>query len=418
MNAGARSNQIRLLLLGLGFRCAVALLMVVTWMGRLRPWPVRFPRDPNELRALRGWCLDLLQAQGVLPKGVEVSDYRVEEFKTGEAFRSQCARVRVDYREMGRLRHLEVLAKFAPRPESLRDHAIFILQENHVKEVGVYAQLAADPRIAAPKAYFARAYAPTGHLCVIMELMSGASEVTERQGCPAHLAALAVDALAALHAAFWERDDPRTNFLKRVPDPIIDYFATLFEGPDRKLFGDLLRVVWRHDSAAPSTVLHGDARVGNMLFPAADGKGRFVLIDWQAARKGKGVFDVAYFLVLSVAPEVRRAHATDLLDRYHAALCANGVAGYSRETLEKDYRLACLLTLAFVSLPLLSAESSGTAANAARLRDLGEVWTRRMMGLVQDLDFAWIEARTGLPAAALRTAFERSNAKALQRFPV
>ncbi len=411
------ARRIRLLLLGVAFHLAVVLLMALTWWYRIRNLQVPFPRDPKELRRLRGWGIELLRTKGVVPKGADVEHFEVQEFKTGEAFRSQCARVHVAYREMGRMREVELLAKFAPRAENLRDHAIFILQENHIKEAGVYTHLAGDPHVAMPNVYFADSNRPTGHLFVLMELMQGAVEVTERQGCPVELAGLAVDALAALHAAFWERDDPRTAFLKLVPDPVIDYFGTLFEGPDRHMFGDLLRIVWRHDSEAPTTVLHGDARVGNMLFPAPGPQGRFVLIDWQAARKGKGVFDLAYFLVLSVAPEVRRAHAAELLDRYFAALCAQGVTGYSRETLEDDYRFACLLTLAFVSLPLLSAESSSTEANTARLRDLGEVWTRRMMGLVQDLDYAWIEARTGLPAAALRPAFERSNAKALARFP-
>ena len=35
--------------------------------------------------------------------------------------------------------------EFAPTASSLRDHAIFILQGNHLKEAGVYARLVADP---------------------------------------------------------------------------------------------------------------------------------------------------------------------------------------------------------------------------------------------------------------------------------
>ncbi|MBI5611179.1 MAG: phosphotransferase [Deltaproteobacteria bacterium] len=398
------------------FRLIVGLLMAVAWIDRTLRVPLPFPRDPKQLLRRRRWCIGVLTKAGLLRRGSQVLEFAVAPFKTGEAFRSQCARVdlRVANPDGSEVRHA-LVAKFAPPPNNLRDHAIFILQENHKKEAGVYQHLAGDPHIAMPAAYFAAAHGPSGNLCLLIERMEGGREVSERQGCPPELCELAVDAFASLHAAFWDRSDPRTDFLAVVPDSAIDFLAELFQGPDRALFGELLRQVWRHDKQAPTTVLHGDARVGNMLFPGSDGSGRFALIDWQAARKGKGAFDLAYFLVLSCDPTVRRAHAERLLDRYHAALLANGVQGYGRETLGDDYRFACLLTLAFVSLPLLSAESSATDANAKGLADLGEVWAQRMAALVQDLDFAWIQAKTGLDAGQLQTAFARSNRRVAEQ---
>ncbi len=405
----ATAKMLRLVFYGLLFRGAVAGLMVVAWLDRTFGRRLPFPRNPDQLIERKQWCLAQLTADGALPRGASVQRFEVVRFKTAQAFRSLCARVRIEVAAADGEHSLEVLAKFAPRPESLRDHAIFILQDNHGKEAGVYANLAGDPNIAMPQSYFAQADPGTGNLCLLLELMRGAVEVTERQGCPPELCELAVDAFANLHAAFWQRSDPRTQFLRSVPDPVIDFFGSLFQGPDRVLLGQLLRSVWRHDNQEPTTVLHGDARVGNMLFPAADGSGRFVLIDWQAARKGKGAFDLAYFLVLSVDANVRRSHGERLLDRYHAGLLQGGVRGYTRQMLSDDYQFACLLTLAFVSLPLLSAESSGTADNAAGLRELGEVWTGRMADLVQDLDFDWIHAHTGLDPLALKAAFERSG---------
>ena len=140
--------------------------------------------------------------------------------------------------------------------------------------------------------------------------------------------------------------------------------------------------------------------------------GRFILIDWQATRTGKGAFDVAYFLTLSLDPEVRRAERESLLNRYHAGLVARGVTGYSRAALDDDYRFATLLVLAFATLPFMSAESSATAANEAGLRELGDAWERRMVAAVDDLDHDWLAARTGIAADALRGAFARSNERA------
>ena len=41
-------------------------------------------------------------------------------------------------------------------------------------------------------------------------------------------------------------------------------------------------------------------------------------------------------------PERRARLESHLLDTYHAALLANGVAGYSRDALRDDYRLSTL----------------------------------------------------------------------------
>ncbi len=406
--AVAESALVKLL-----FHVAVFVLMVSSWLDRtLRP-RLAFPRDPRQLAERQRWCLDIWTAAGGLPKGATIEGFSVEPFKTSAAFRSQCAQVTIGYRDAaGDRRDAHVVAKFAPKANHLRDHAIFVLQGNHHKEIGVYRQLAGDRHVPLPRCYFAAEH-PSGNLCLLMERVAGAIEVTERQGCPAEKCDLVVEAMAELHAAFWQRDrDPRTAFLTVVPNAVIDFLAEQFVGPDRALFGQLLRTVWRHDGQAPTTVLHGDARVGNLLFPPDHSAGRLVFIDWQAARKGKGVFDLAYFLVLSVEPAVRRVHAERLLDRYHAALLRQGVQDYSRQTLGDDYRFACLLTLAFVSLPLLSAESSRTSHNQAGLRELGEVWTQRMAALVDDLDFAWMAAHTDLDAAALQAAFRRSQGRA------
>ena len=408
-------TQLRRLSLGLIFRLVVGVLMAVAWADRTFRRRLAFPRDQRDLLERQSWAIERLRASGALGDDAEVTSFVATRFKEGEGFRSQVSRVLVGWRDDNGDHELRLLAKFAPRAQNLRDHAIYIIQENHTKEVGFYQHLAADPAVAAPTCYAAELHRGTGNLCVLLDLVD-ATEIRESDGCPAELAPMAVEALARQHARYWgttdgvHADGPAA-FLPPLPDAIIDYFGTLFEGPDADLFGDLLRVVWRRDGQAPTTVLHGDARVGNMLFPRGE-DGRFLLIDWQATRTGKGAFDLAYFLTLSVEPEVRQAHQVALIDRYHAGLVAGGVADYSRDALDDDYRFATLLVLAFATLPFMSAESSATAANAAGLAELGYAWARRMIAAVDELDHEWLSVHTGLDAAALRAAFGRSNAGA------
>ncbi len=396
---------------------AVRALMVVAWLDRTLQPTRPFPRDPDQLRTRRDWCVARAGAAGLLPENAEITGFSVTPFKTNEAFRSLVARVRIDHHEAGADHSVELLAKFAPPANDLRDQAVFILQENHTKETAVYARLAADPAVAAPAAYHAACHPLSGQMCLLLEFLGDCEEIPEAIGCPADRAGIAIDAMAALHGRFWNDDSPQTAALKVVPDIVIDHFGGLFQGEDAALFGDLLGKVWRHDGRAPTTVLHGDPRVANMLFATGDGeadRGRFAFIDWQAARKGKGVFDVAYFLVLSVEPEVRRAHEDALLQRYHDGLVRAGVGDYAPATLHDDYRHAILLVLAFVTLPMMSAESSRTSGNVSGLLELGEVWTRRMMAVVQDIDLDWVQRRLGVDGQALAAAFERSNVRGQQ----
>ncbi len=400
-------SRARTLVFGAIVRASLALLMVVAWLDRALKPRLPFPRDPEALRRDPEWALAALRRAGAVPADARLVACDVHDFKSGEAFRSRVARVDVRWRSGDQQGATALLAKFAPRATSLRDHAVYIAQENHLKEVGVYARLADDPAVAAPRPYFAAAHKSSGNFCVLMERLDGAQEVSEAVGCPLPLAEQAMDAFAALHATYWGGDDPRASFLGTVPPPVIDWFATLIPKDRRAALAPVLRHVWRHDGEAPVTVLHGDARVGNMLFPGAP-EGRFAFIDWQAARKGKAAFDVAYFAVLSLEPEVRRAHADALLDRYHAGLVARGVTGYTREALAEDYRLACVLVIAFVSLPFMSAEASTTDANTEGLRALSDAWARRARAMGEDLDLDWLATRVpGADPAQLRVAFGR-----------
>jgi hypothetical protein len=387
------------------FNVLMVARMVGTWVDQKLLPKMGFPRDPDAMRADPDWLVSRLKQAGGLPERAAITAVRVERFKANEAFRSIVAAVDVSFTTAAGPETRYFVAKFAPQVTSLRDHAIYLLQENAAKEAGVYLELSADPAVAAPRAWIVELHTLSGNLCIVMDRLVDAVEVTERDGCSAEACGLAMDGLAALHARYWQRDSEAV-FLKVVPDVVIDYLSSLFEGPDAALLGKLVLAVWRHDSLAPTTVLHGDARVGNMLFPSPAG-GDFAFIDWQAARKGKGAFDVAYFLALSVDASVRQCEETELLQRYHAGLLAGGVQDYRFEQLWDDYRLAQLLAFAFVTLPFMSAESSTTDLNTTGLADLAEVWTRRMLDVLDGLDFPWLAERTGTDATALKAALGR-----------
>lgn len=84
-----------------------------------------------------------------------------------------------------------------------------------------------------------------------------------------------------------------------------------------QLIEDVWRPYIRTLTVGPSTLLHGDAHVGNTyLLP----DGHVGFLDWQVARRGNFSLDLGYFLQGAITTEDRRANERDLLEIYRGAL--------------------------------------------------------------------------------------------------
>ncbi len=86
-----------------------------------------------------------------------------------------------------------------------------------------------------------------------------------------------------------------------------------------RFIADNYRAVAALIDAAPHTVMHGDAHLGNVYFR----DGRPGLLDWQAVRRGHPSRELAYTLVTSLTPPDRRAAERELLDQYRLALAGH-----------------------------------------------------------------------------------------------
>ncbi len=193
----------------------------------------------------------------------------------------------------------------------------------------------------------------------------------------------AVEALARFHAAWW--DSPRLGVdIGRYPSPqerIHDVenariaTATFFDRcgdslPDRwratyeRVLDALPGLYGRHSSGRNLTLVHGDAHLGNFLFPrrqrsagppasrpahVAGPPSGALLLDWQFWHPTIGGTDLA-FLIARWEPETRRALEAPLLHRYHDGLLAHGVTGYTRSDCYDDYRLSVILVSLFIPI--------------------------------------------------------------------
>ena len=124
------------------------------------------------------------------------------------------------------------------------------------------------------------------------------------------------------------------------------YESTLSSLPD---------LYWKYiDEGAPLTVHHGDAHLGNFMFPIDTDKDHTILLDWQSWGIDVGISDLAHLMALNWHPNQRRLMEKDLLVYYHNRLVKKGVADYSWDECWFGYRMQVMWML-FVPIFWFSA---------------------------------------------------------------
>ena len=204
-------------------------------------------------------------------------------------------------------------------------------------------------------------------------------------------AELALRAIARQHAAWWAVD-PTTepeladlmNNLETEQDLVERLYAEAWprflqdvsrDVPDdvrdfgHRLVGRLATAEATLDDS-PHTLMHGDFRLGNILFGARDGESSCWVIDWEDIMLWSGMFDVAWFLgsCLRIADG---KNEQGLVRSYHRQLTQAGVTDYAWTQCYHDYR--CAMINAFVQGILTAVPSASADAYARQLaRAVGE----------------------------------------------
>jgi hypothetical protein len=187
-----------------------------------------------------------------------------------------------------------------------------------------------------PTVYFTLIDEPRLEFVMIMEdiLARGCDPRDATRPMTVDQVANGVHSLARLHSAFWGDQIRRYPQLSWV-EPFVAWrgMATgidigLERAGDRipsevqRLTGkEIMRDVWvpfvgtlAHGG---TTLLHGDAHIGNTYVLPDDGVG---FLDWQVVRRGNPSVDLGYFLQGACTVEDRRSCERELVEEYRAAL--------------------------------------------------------------------------------------------------
>jgi len=339
------------------------------------------PRTLDEITS--DWLADQL----ALP----IESIDIDVIGAGEGFMGQLARVRLTSTDAGA--PTSVIVKLPTADPG----GIFIGEMMRVweREHCFYRDIAPHMSIRIPAALVNVADPP----CLVLEDLAPAVVGDHVAGATLSQAELAMDALALHHATWFEHPLlPSFDWMPGLDDPSIltlgDTFAMgwpLFlerfadEIPARCLrwcerFVDGIPDWIEGHYDAPVTLTHGDFRLDNLLF-AADGS--VAVIDWQLSMRAPGQADFVYFCANNLTVDMRRAHEDDLLERYVAALHANGVPSdaVTVETVRQGYLEGLVFYAVSFGASLLTIDPANPRGVA-----LFEALVRRTFAAVDDLD--------------------------------
>jgi hypothetical protein len=264
-------------------------------------------------------------------------------------------------------------------------------------EVGFYADLAHTVTVRAPRCWYAAASDEELIFTLLLEDLAPRIPGVQADGCTVQQAEDAVCNLAGLHAPTWNdeslfeqgylrrHDTAGAEFLGQVTVSATQEFVARYRDDLTSADAETLQqaaealTAWALVRPDPFSLLHGDYRLDNLMFPPVDSD--VVAVDWQTLSVGPPLRDVGYFLGTSLDTDLRRSDEERLVECYFDELVARGVQGYAAERCFEDYRLGQLQGPMITTLGAIYA----TAERSVRADGMFLAMARRSCAAIRDL---------------------------------
>ena len=354
------------------------------------------PASPQDLTP--EWLTQALRETGTIKDSRITSVDLQPDIAAGVGFMCQLAQLGLTYDRPEQGAPGSLIAKLpTPVPENRQIADLFRFYE---MESRFYEEVAADVSMRTPHCYYSQRATDSTDFIVLLEDLAPARVADQLTGCSLEQAELAIRELAKFHATWWESPKlDELDWLWSFNDPVrsaasqqsyqqawvpfVENFGSalppaILEIGER--FGDQVVALTNQLARHPVTISHGDYRLDNLFFASPEGGAPLTVIDWQIVSRGRGVFDVAYFMTGTLPPEVRKEKDEPFLRMYHEILLENGVTGYDFDACWHDYRTSTLFCWLYSVIQIGSLDPSnerGLAVfsailerNAAALTDL------------------------------------------------
>jgi hypothetical protein len=347
------------------------------------------PDNPAQITSV--FLTPILQATNVL-KQATITSITVEPLISMSSYNAQLARLHLTYDEYETGAPRSLIMKAPTLHTELHQNAAVF--QPGLKECWFYRFGEVRTPLNVPHCYYNAVDSETGESFLLLEDLAPAQTGNQMTGASWEEAALALQSLAQLHAAWWGADlaaapelaqlidnsQEEQNLVDRLYQDAWPQFlehATLTVTDDIQEFGEsLIGRISTLDAflvSSPQTLIHGDFRLDNMLFGIRHEQPTCWVIDWEDITLSNGMFDVAWFLGGGL-PVEKSDREEELLRVYHQALIEAGVQGYTWAQSYHDYRCAMLSGFVQGILTITSLDTDNDYA-----RNLVRVLTERFM---------------------------------------
>lgn len=316
------------------------------------------PKDESEITA--EWLTAALQSSGAATG--TAAAVSAEPVGVGVGVVGALQRLTIDWKDGDG--PSSVIAKYPSSPSA---RFVAEMLSMYRREARFYEELSDRTPINHAKAYYVDLDWESQDFILLLSDVAGGHTVDQVAGCTVAEAETAIDALAELHAAFWNDPVLRPNdWLPQICDAPIPEAAAFACEQGWTVMDDLygagltpeirnlgatfhthLRPLMEKLAPGPYTLSHGDWRLDNMFFnDTPEGLG-ITLVDWQLVDTSRGGRDVGYFVSQSMTPDLRAKNERDLTQRYVDGLHSRGVTDYSFDDAWLDYRISTLFCLVY-----------------------------------------------------------------------
>ncbi len=335
------------------------------------------------------WLTEALRVKAGLHS--EVTAVTVETIGEGVGLMGELARLHLTYAAEESL-PATIVAKCAAQNENRQVAQVL---DFYNREANFYNKVAPECPLRIPESYYSDVHQETYDFILLMEDLGDVLPPDQLVGASADEVHRSIDNIAGLHAHWWgatETSHPwmydqmsvaeagklKTMVYQPALEPALEKFDYLFTEQTKAIMrnvGDRYEEAWALHLMPVDTFLHGDYRQDNMLY--IDDGGDPLVMDWQISGRGKGIFDVAYFMCQSVDVSLRGEIESEVLEFYVGRLSDQGI-DYPLERCLEDYRrllLGCLI------YPLTICGSLDTANERGRI--LGETMMSRNLAAIE-----------------------------------